>query len=201
MYAEELADLIDELPDAELTACCENLDRSRTASTLAERPVVWVDDLPALGDVRAVCAIHTTARERYVEQVRALGIRFGTLVHPRAIVAPSARLGVGVVVGAGTVIGSRTELGDHVMVNRGAVIGHHVRVGEFATVQSGTVIGGASTLSARSYIALGARVLDRIAIGEGAVVGAGAVVTRDVAPHVQAVGVPARVVRTGVNGR
>ena len=201
MYAEELSDLIEELPDAELVACCENLDRSRAGGEVAGRPVVWVDELPRLGDVRAVCAITTTARERYVEQVRRLGVRFGTLVHPRAIVARSAQLGEGVVVGAGTVIGARTRIGDHVMINRGAVIGHHVDVGDLATLQPGVVIGGASTISARAYVALGARVLDRIAIGEGALVGAGAVVTRDVEPHTQVVGVPARVARSGVTGR
>jgi sugar O-acyltransferase (sialic acid O-acetyltransferase NeuD family) len=201
MYAEELADLIAELPDAELVGCCENLDRERTELTVADRPVVWVDDVPALGDVRAVCAITTTARERFVEQVSGLGVRFGTLVHPRATVARSTELGDGVVVGAGTVIGARTRLADQVMINRGVVIGHHVELGTFATVQPGAVIGGASTIGPRAYVALGARVLDRIQIGEGAVVGAGAVVVRDVEPHTQVVGVPARVTRTDLTGR
>jgi len=87
------------------------------------------------------------------------------------------------------------------MINRGAVIGHHVDVGELATLQPGVVVGGASTIAARAYVALGARVLDRITVGEGALVGAGAVGTRDVEPHTQVVGVPARVARSGVTGR
>src|SRR5205807_8600015 len=104
----------------------ENLDRSREGATVAGRPVVWIDDLPAAGDVRAVCAITTTARERYVAQVRELGVRFGTLVHPRAVVARSATLGEGVVIGAGAVIGARTRVGEHVVVNRAASVVHHV---------------------------------------------------------------------------
>ena len=201
MFAEELADLIAELPDAELAACCENLDRGRARARVAGSPVVWIDDLPSLGDVQAVCAITTTARERYVEHVRRLGVPFGTLVHPRAIVAQSVRLGSGVVVGAGSVIGARTALADQVMVNRAAAIGHHVELGEYSTVQPGAVIGGAAQIAPRAYVGLGARVLERITVGEGAVLGAGAVVTRDVAPHAMVVGVPARVVRTGVTGR
>jgi len=44
-------------------------------------------------------------------------------------------------------------------------------------------------------------VIDRIRIGTGAIVAAGAVVTRDVPDHVQVAGVPARQVKTGVDGR
>jgi acetyltransferase-like isoleucine patch superfamily enzyme len=44
-------------------------------------------------------------------------------------------------------------------------------------------------------------VLDRREVGEGALVGAGALVTRDVEPHVQVMGVPAREVRRDVTGR
>jgi len=201
LYAEELTDLVAAIDGVELVAYCENLDPDKAGHDIAGRPIVWVDDLPALGDVRAVCAMTTTERESYVEQVGALGIGFTRLVHPSAVVAPSVQLGAGVVVQAGVIIGARTALGDHVMVNRGALIGHHATFGDYATVQPGANIGGATTIGARSYIALGAMVLDRRRVGEGALVGAGALVTRDVEPHVQVMGTPAREVKRGVTGR
>ena len=46
------------------------------------------------------------------------------------------------------------------------------------------------------WVGAGAIILAGVTIGDGAVVGAGAVVTRDVAPHTLAVGVPARTIRT-----
>jgi maltose O-acetyltransferase len=48
---------------------------------------------------------------------------------------------------------------------------------------------------------MGATLLDRISIGSHSVVAAGAVVTRDVPEKVQVQGVPARVVKEGVEGR
>src|SRR5690349_14043496 len=98
LYAEELTDLIAGVEGLELVAYCENLDRAKAGSEMDGRPVVWVDDLPSLGDVGAVCAITTTERERYVEQVRALGVRFARVVHPSAVIAPTVVLGEGVVV-------------------------------------------------------------------------------------------------------
>jgi sugar O-acyltransferase (sialic acid O-acetyltransferase NeuD family) len=192
LFAEELTDLVAELEDVELVAYCENLDRSRAGGELLGKPIVWVEDLPSLGEIAAVCAITTPERERYVNQVRDLGVPFGRLVHPRAVISRSATLGEGVVVGASAVIAARTTIADQVTINRGALIGHHVDVGPFATIQPGAVIGGAGTVGARAYVAMGARVLERLTIGEGALVGAGAVVTHDVEPGARVVGVPAR---------
>jgi sugar O-acyltransferase (sialic acid O-acetyltransferase NeuD family) len=192
LFAEELTDLVAEVADVELVAYCENIDRSKAGRELLGRPIEWVEDLPRLGEIEAVCAITTPERERYVDQVHALGIPFGQLIHPSAVVARSARLGSGVVVGATAVIGAQTTIADQVTINRGALIGHHVTVGPFATIQPGAIIGGAGTVGARAYVAMGARVLERLSIGEGALVGAGAVVTRDVAAGDRVVGVPAR---------
>lgn len=200
VFAEELTDLVAAVDDVELVAYCENLDRSRAGTTLDGKPVVWVDDLPGLGDVAAVTAITTTLREAYVLQVQGLGIRFATLVHPSAVVSPTAVLGQGVVVQPRVVIGARTAVADHVIINRGALVGHHATLGEFATVQPGANIGGATRIGERAYVAMGAVVLERRSVGPGALVAAGALVTRDVEPHTQVVGQPARVARTGVTG-
>jgi acetyltransferase EpsM len=200
LQAEELADVAEEIDGAEVVAFCENLERSKAGGELLGRPIVWVDDLPGLGDVEAVTAITTTRRERYIEQVRALGVSFGRLVHPRSFVSRSAELGHDVVVQAGAVVAAHTKVGHHVMVSRGALIGHHVTLGDYSTVQPGAIVGGASEVGARAYIALGARLLQRLRIGEGALVGAAALVTRDVEPHTQVIGAPARVVKRGVTG-
>jgi sugar O-acyltransferase (sialic acid O-acetyltransferase NeuD family) len=202
LFAEEVADLVEQVPDHELAAFCENWDRDRCAQPLLGRPVVWIDDLADLAaDHLAVCAIGTTRRRGFVEQAAAAGIGFVTLRHPTATVFPSARIGEGCILGAGTVVAARTEVGRHTILNRGVLVGHHARVGDYVTLSPAANVAGATRIGDGVYVGMGAAVLDRLEIGAGSVIGAGAVVTRDMPAGVQALGVPARVVREGVERR
>src|SRR6266508_3853142 len=48
--------------------------------------------------------------------------RYGTAVHPSAVISPRARIGVGTVVMAGVKINADTVIGEHCIVNTGAQI-------------------------------------------------------------------------------
>jgi acetyltransferase EpsM len=201
-FAEEVADLVEQISTHELVAFVENWDRERVGRTLAGRPVIWVDELAEhTGEWSAVCAIGSPERRGYVEQVAGLGVEFATVVHPTAVVAPSARLGAGCIVSPGVVVGSHTEIGEHVILNRGVLVGHHTRVGSCVTLSPAANVAGCVRIGDGAYVGMGAIVLDGRSVGAGSVVGAGAVVTRDVPPGVQVQGVPARIVKQGVEGR
>ena len=202
IYAEEVADLVGQAGVHELAGFVENFDRERCSEPLLGLPVHWVDEIGALAaDHDAICALGTNARRDFIEQVEGLGFRFATLRHPAATVSPTAELGAGCIVAPNVVIGAHTTVGDHTILNRGALVGHHTTVGRCVTVSPGANVAGKVTVGDGAYVAMGATVLDRITVGEGAVVGAGAVVTRDVAPGTQVLGVPARRVKEGLQGR
>src|SRR4051794_32382632 len=77
VFAEEVADLVEQAGVFELAGCVENQDRSRCAPGLLGLPVHWVGDVaPLAGDHLALCAIGTTARRAYIEEVAELGFRF-----------------------------------------------------------------------------------------------------------------------------
>lgn len=193
VFAEEVADLVGQIDGHELVAFVENWDRERVGRTLAGRPVIWVDELVEhSGDWRAVCAIGSPERRKYVEHVAALGVEFATVVHPSAVVAPSARLGAGCIVSPGVVIGAHTEIGEHVILNRGVLVGHHTRVGSFVTLSPAANIAGCVEIGDGAYVGMGATVIDRRTVGAAALVAAGAVVVRDVPNAVRVQGVPAR---------
>lgn len=193
VFAEEVADLAAQIGKHDLVAFVENWDRERAGQTLAGRPVIWVDELAEhAGEWSAVCAIGSPERRAYVEHVAGLGVRFATLVHPSAVVAPSARLDPGCIVSPGVVVGAHTQVGANAILNRGALVGHHTRIGSCVTLSPAANVAGCVVVGDGAYIGMGATVIDRRTVGAGALIAAGAVVVKDVAEGARVQGVPAR---------
>jgi UDP-3-O-[3-hydroxymyristoyl] glucosamine N-acyltransferase len=85
------------------------------------------------------------ARDPYLAYTRALRLfhpepQFEALVHPSAVVDPSARLGAGVAVGACAVVGAGVVLGDRVRVHPNATIYEGVTVGDDSEIHSGVAL-------------------------------------------------------------
>jgi sugar O-acyltransferase (sialic acid O-acetyltransferase NeuD family) len=164
-------------------------------------PVFGIEAL-AFGprDALVVSGAVSNRRRAAIEVLSQRGYGFATLVHPTAYVSRRAALRAGVVINSGVQLSVYVELGPHVIVNRAASIGHHTRIGAFATVGPGTTIAGAVTIGEGAYVGAGSVLREGSVIGAGAIVGAGAVVVKPVAAHTLVMGVPASVVRTGVDG-
>lgn len=179
-------------------AFVENLDPSKVGTTLCERPVIGVDDLPR--GAPCVCALSTTKRRRYIEQVAGRAA-FVTLVHPSSLVLPRTTLGEGTVASTGVLVGSNTRIGRHVFLNRGVRVGHHAIIGDFVTIQPGANIAGAGEIGEETYIGMGAIVIERLTIGRGVTIAAGALVKHDVPDHALVAGSPAVIKKRGVDAR
>lgn len=130
-----------------------------------------------------------TLRRKLIAKFRSQGM---TVIHPRAIVSPSATIGRGVYIGPGAVVHTRASIADHAILNSGCIIEHEVSIGENAHVAPGAAVGGRATIGADSLIGIGARVLPGMSIGRSCVIGCGAAVIRPVADSQHVAGVPAR---------
>ncbi|MCC7341180.1 MAG: acetyltransferase [Bryobacterales bacterium] len=200
-FALEVADIVSEIDGFHLAGFVENTDPERCREPLEGLPVHWVDDLASMANTHwAVCAFGSTTRRGFIDQAKAAGMRFATLIHPAARFSSKSSAGPGTLIWPGVVVSAYTVLGAHVLVNRGALIGHHTELGDGITVGPGANIAGACSIGSGSYIGMGSVIVDSMRIGQGAVVAAGAVVTREVPPNVMVAGSPAVVVKQGVDG-
>lgn len=167
----------------------------------ADRPGTIGDEssLPDLLEDGVACAAlgvggagDNDPRRQLAARLLSLGFALPALIHARAIVAVSARIGAGSQVHAGAIVNAQAVLGDGVIVNTGAIVEHDCAVGDFVHVAPRSVMGGACTIGPGAHVGIGATLIQGITVGADALVGAGAVVIRDVPAGARALGVPAR---------
>jgi UDP-perosamine 4-acetyltransferase len=131
-------------------------------------------------------------RERIGGQLRAAGFRLATLLHPSAVVMPSARVGEGVVAMARVVLSADARVEDLAILNTGAVVEHDNQIGAAAHVAPLAALAGNVRVGARALVGVGSAVRPGISVGDDAVVGAGSAVVADVPAGATVGGVPAR---------
>lgn len=165
----------------------------------SDAPAITRLGLPRLGSLRGapaagpwiVCVGDLRVR---MELIAAMGTgsAAAAVVHPSAVVSPSAELGAGVFVGPRAVVHSFAKVEAHAIVNTGAIVEHDCVIGVGTHVAPGAIVAGSAKVGAGSLLGVGCRVLPRVAIGDGCTVGAGAVVVKHLAMGSKVVGVPAR---------
>lgn len=121
------------------------------------------------------------------------------LIHPRAWVADTARVGDGTQVLAMAAVSESATIGKHCIINTSAVVDHDCSLADGVHIMPGATLAGCVVVEEFASIGSGAVILPRIRIGRSAVVGAGAVVTRDVAPNETVIGIPARSIAGGTS--
>jgi sugar O-acyltransferase (sialic acid O-acetyltransferase NeuD family) len=135
------------------------------------------------------------ARRRIVRRLALDPSRYATIVHPTAVVPPSAELGPGTVLLATVVATTGVQIGAHVVVMPGVVLTHDDRVADYATLGAGVRLAGGVRVREGAYVGAGALVREDLTVGAWALVGMGAVVTHDVPAGEVWAGVPARFLR------
>lgn len=116
------------------------------------------------------------AKERVVEPILAQGGQFLTMVHPSAVVASNASIGVGVVLYPFVGVSSLAVLRDFTHLNFYASVGHDVEIGAYstlspyATVNGMCSIGRSVFMGTHTSVAVGATVGDRTKISSNSCV-------------------------------
>jgi sugar O-acyltransferase (sialic acid O-acetyltransferase NeuD family) len=127
--------------------------------------------------VNAVGGIGDLGTRRQVFQnLLESGFHFPAVVHPKAVVEPSADLASGAQVFPLAYIGSDVRLGFGVIVNTGAIVSHECLLEDLVNISPGAVLAGAVKVGEGALIGMGATINLGISIGARARVGNGATV-------------------------
>lgn len=136
-------------------------------------------------------------RAELIVQARTEKLPFVNLIHPSAVVSPTSSLGVGILIAPNVVIGPGAVIGDHCIINSASTVDHDNRLAENVIVAPGVHLAGHVSVETGVSIGIGVSCIPGVKIGEKSLIGAGSVVTRDIPPNSVAVGIPAKVIRTG----
>ena len=163
------------------------------------------DDLPVLGDPDTyrpgpdeACLLAVgipLVRRRLAEGLLSRGARFVSLVHPTAIVAPSARIAPGAVICPSAVVSDAARIGPCALVNYHASVAHDATVGAFAVLSPYAALGGGACVGEDAFLGLHASLGPGRTLGDRSKVSANSCALSDVPPDSLVHGVPGRVTR------
>jgi sugar O-acyltransferase (sialic acid O-acetyltransferase NeuD family) len=170
-------------------------DDERCAACREPDGADWLGPLAHAGELARpwiLCLGDLACRAAVLERVQPPATAAGKVVHPSAVISPTATIGRGVFVGPLAVVHARARVAAHSIINSGAVVEHDCDIGENCHVAPRAALGGNVRVGSGTLIGLGAAVLPGITIRAGCIVGAGAVVHEDVPDGLRVAGVPAR---------
>lgn len=113
---------------------------------------------------------------RYKEQ----DFEFPNLIHPRAIVEPSVKMGEGNQIMAGAIIGPDVVIGSNCIVNSGAIVSHDTVISDHVHVAPGAVLAGSVKVGENTLIGMGVTVYFGVTIGKNVTIYNGCNIMSDV---------------------
>ena len=119
-------------------------------------------------------------RMRVFQRLHKAGFSCPVVVHPRAVIEPSAQLSAGVQVFAQAYVGSDVRIGYGAIINTGAIVSHDCILGDYVNISPGAILAGGVHVGRGALVGMGATLNLNVEVGEGARIGNGATVKASV---------------------
>ena len=120
------------------------------------------------------------ARRHALERVKDAGYSLFSVIHPRSIIEPGAKVGSGVIVLGGAILDQNVIIGDACFVDIGVRIGEDSIVGSNNYFSSGTTIGGGVTIGHSNFFGMDVTVTNEVHVASNVFVNAKTLVPRDI---------------------
>ena len=130
-------------------------------------------------------AIRKTVAEKY-------NVNWVSIVHPSAQIAFNAEIGKGTVIMANAVVNVCATVGEHCIINTGAIVEHDNVIENYAHISPNVALGGTVRIGSLTHVGIGATVKNNTEICSDCTIGAGAVVVKNIKEPGTYVGVSIR---------
>ena len=104
---------------------------------------------------------NSTIRKRFFSLVSECGYEIPTLVHPKAYLSPSAKVGRGSVIEPMAVVHSNAFIGEGCLICAGSIVNHNASIGDFCQIDCNAVIGAGAFIPEETKIVYGEVVLKK----------------------------------------
>lgn len=94
-------------------------------------------------------------RREYQTRLESHGVRVPALIHPRSIVSPTAKVGVGTVIMAGAVVQTGVKIGCGCILSAGAIVDHDACLGDYCHINAGAVVPSMSAVPENTKVDYG----------------------------------------------
>ncbi len=115
--------------------------------------------------------------EKLMNSLRVLSVN---IIHPKAEISPTAKIGSGNYIAANSVVSSNVKIGDNNLINFNVVIGHDSVIEDHVIINPGVSLGGNCHISKRVLIGANSFIFQGKKIGEDSIVDAMTYVERDI---------------------
>jgi sugar O-acyltransferase (sialic acid O-acetyltransferase NeuD family) len=148
---------------------------------------------PEPGDALLLAIGIPETRRRVAEDLLSRGAEFLTLIHPTAIVAPSASIGPGSIVCPYAIVSDAARLGRFTLMNYQTSLGHDASAGDYAVLSPYATLGGGAHIGDDVFLGLHASVGPGKRVGDRSKVSANSCALSDAPPDSLIFGAPGRV--------
>lgn len=166
------------------------VDDDVTKKVCAGYPVISGCENAPEGDVIVAignCKIRQRIANQFIDRKQPV------LIHPKAVIADSVKIGDGSVVMAGAVINVDSVIGHGCIINTCSSVDHDCILDDFVHIAVGAHLCGTVKIGGNAWIGAGATVNNNLNICGGCTIGAGAVVIKNIDKPGTYLGVPARI--------
>lgn len=119
-------------------------------------------------------------RQKVYQLLKDMGFKLPNIIHPSAVIEPSAKYGEGNQFMMGCSVGSDTVINNNCLINSGAIVSHDSMLHSHCHIAPGAILAGSVDIGNSSLIGMGSTIYIGVKVGKEAIIYNGINVFNDI---------------------